>query len=142
MSACIYVVNSDYVDVKNNIISGCKYAYDFEEGTQNSTIDYNNVYTSDASYVGKWNKIFKSWSDWRSSGNDVNSLKQDPKYISAFNLGIQPISPSRGTGINQSQYFNADILGIPRSASWDMGAYGYSSQTMTPPSNFRVGQPQ
>ena len=138
MSACLYVYGSDYVDVKNNIFSGCKYAYDFEQGTLNSTIDYNNAYSSDVSYVGKWNGEFKSWSAWTSLGLDAHGLRQNPLFIHTNNLGIQSTSPCRGAGFDLSWYFAVDLVGNPRLVPWDLGAYNHASQFVEPPRNLRV----
>ena len=138
MSACLYVHGSDYVDVKNNIFSGCKYAYDFEQGTLNSTIDYNDAYSSDVSYVGKWNGEFKSWSAWRSLGLDLHGLRQNPLFIHSNNLGIQSTSPCCGVGIDLSSYFTSDLVGKPRVVPWDLGAYNHTSQIVEPPRYLRV----
>jgi hypothetical protein len=140
MSACLYVISSDYVDVKNNIFSGCKYAYDFEIGTSNSSVDYNDVYSNDTDYVGKWNGALRSWVAWRSVGHDAHSIRANPKFISTSNLGIQSTSPCVGVGIDLSSYFITDIIGRPRTSPWDAGAYNHPARDVQPPTNLHVVQ--
>ena len=70
---------------------------------------------------------FKNWAQWQATGKDVNSFNTNPNYVNrtGFNLQLAVGSPAIGSGANLSAEFTTDILGITRTAPWDMGVYKF-----------------
>lgn len=86
------------------------------------TSDYNIYYTTgqDNNFVGFGNSATCTLAQWKTfTGQDVNSLNQDPKFISTSDLHIQPTFFVTGTACSA---ISTDIDGDSRSPLTRIGA--------------------
>jgi hypothetical protein len=78
------------------------------------------------------------------SGFEMHGSTNNPLFVSASDLHLQPGSPAIGAGTNLSYLFVTDKDGNPRSAggNWDVGAYvGQTAPApIAPPTNLRLQQ--
>ena len=59
--------------------------------------DYNDLYGAKIGYWGNKEKLM--FSDWQSTGNDMNSISADPMFVSATDLHILGSSLCQDKGI-------------------------------------------
>jgi len=144
---CIYSVNendgiAESIEIKNNILSGCKWAIMCgNKNLCNWTSDNNLFYVRSDGYIGADETIyFSTLSNWQGflggcpySDNDCNSLSANPLFISSSNKRLQSSSPAKDAGINLGYLYSTDLDGIPRpqGSAWDIGAYEYVQSTQT-----------
>ncbi|MGB3799239.1 MAG: right-handed parallel beta-helix repeat-containing protein, partial [Lewinella sp.] len=118
--------NTQDVSVKNNIFRA-------EDGLavyilNNSTLaatslnlDYNDLYST-GTHLAQWNKIkLPNLSGWRTiSGQDVNSISENPEFVSAKNLHVRNLALSKA-GIAVASVM-VDIDGQDRGIPPSIGA--------------------
>jgi hypothetical protein len=143
--ACRFAnIDSDRIaEIKNNICyspSGYQYPLYIDNGVDTpGNVDYNGIYT-DGKYFG-YAKGSKTWSQWQSSGYDLNGINQNPSLDSKFSPDdSSDPEVDAGTAIAD---FNTDINGFtrPEGIAWDIGAYEFNgsiSENPNPPTNLRI----
>jgi len=130
-SQCVYVSTaSTNMDVRNNILSNTRtgtnpraYTFHAVTGTTFSQIDYNDYYSTGAAigFLGSEIVDFTAWQ--AATGQDLNSIAADPKFLSNSNLHIMlgAGSPVGNAGITIAGITD-DIDGDLRNNPPDMGA--------------------
>ena len=141
VSSCLYFSTAaTNVDVRNNIFSNTRiggtspknYTVYSPNTTTFTNID-NNDYWSTGSVLGYFGADIATLNDWQTAtGQDVNSISDDPHYLSTTNLHIDP---SFGTVCNIGTLIatvTTDIDGDVRSATApDIGADEYDCGSST-----------
>jgi len=134
--------------IKNNIIrheksSGTGNALRFLSGVVSITSDYNNLYTAGANLVHNAGSNYATIDDWNTvSGQDANSISQDPLFTnaSANNFTLQSNSRciDRGTDVNLERDYAGN--NVPFNGTPDIGAFEYIGDSVPPnaPTAFRI----
>jgi hypothetical protein len=136
--------NIDTLIAKNNIVSadsGIQFMY----GLYNDASNYNNIPYKDIGYNQLWarggigTKMYGggytyNFGGWKALGYDAHSDTGMVSFVKKWGTNATDyklVTGSKGIGgaIDLSTYFTTDILGAkrPKGASWDMGAFQYSS---------------
>ena len=127
----IHARNSTYRadGVKNNVVqltsSSSKYGIYVTNADSLpflGDMDYNDWYAPTAN-VGRYaGNTLKTMADWQAgTGRDLNSICQNPRYVSTSDLHIQTYSPCQTRGVAVPA-FTTDYDGQGRGSSPDMGA--------------------
>jgi hypothetical protein len=92
-NAAIYLTSNTSLNFLNNVAvnSGSGWAV-YANGNNLLTSDYNDLFAAGA-FLGQWNGANQAeLSDWQSaSGQDVNSLSQNPQFMSEVDLHVSNI---------------------------------------------------
>lgn len=98
--------------------------------TQSYISDNNLFYSSGENYAfNDGTTDYSSLVDWQSStGQDANSIAQDPLFASTNDFTLTSSSPCINAGVSLSDV-TEDYLGVPRpiGAGYDIGAYEYTN---------------
>jgi hypothetical protein len=129
------------VDLRNNIMKTVgTFVVVNDTGSSLSIADHHDYFNGNLEW--NWQGSGESpLSSWRASCScDPNSITTDPALSGSYTL--QAGSPAIGLGANLTSLgivaLNSDLSGIPRSASasWDIGAFAFSTGVSpAPPSN-------
>ena len=139
----ITAFNHDTLEIKNNLVvsdTTLQFFYNLDDASHFSSrigdIDYNyyGVYGSPTSF-GFDNANYRTWDAWNTLGHDTNgdttqttnitfTDKYDTNAVSYYTTS------GRDLGTDLSTYFTVDILGNPRSGTWDIGALEYDEGTV------------
>lgn len=134
--------------VKNNIVFvGNGDAFFVHSNSINGVDSDNNCFRNTAGALIIWggtNYTIKQFSNYQSaSGQDSNSITNDPKFANTSNkeFHIGPVSPCINKGTNVG--LTKDLRGIPVPQSYlvDIGALEYKANPLPPPTNFRIRSP-
>jgi len=108
---CNSTINGYKPIAKNNLVDNCVVNY---SGDWDSTSDYNA--STDATHPyssASHDRVSQTFSFNNRSGNDFRLISSD--------------AGAKDHGTSLSSYFSDDIIGNPRSGSWDIGAFEYVS---------------
>ncbi|WP_276133474.1 right-handed parallel beta-helix repeat-containing protein [Polluticoccus soli] len=144
-----YVSNSGtpyYTTLRNNVFSRTTNASVYSVHLNNCNFvssDYNNIYTAGTNLIQRTSPSTinaTTLQQWRNGAMDLNSISNDPGYISTTNLAPDPANANswslNGRGVHMAGN-NADINGAARVTTTaagvpDIGAYEFTP-TATPP---------
>ncbi|MBK9099326.1 MAG: T9SS type A sorting domain-containing protein [bacterium] len=141
VSSCLYLsVAATNIDIRNNIFSNTRlggtspknYAVFSPNTTTFQFIDYNDYWTT-GGVIGYFGADVATLTDWRTiTGQDVNSISEDPHYLSETDLHINPsFSTVCDIGVPIAA-ITTDIDGDLRSETTpDIGADEYDCGTNT-----------
>ena len=125
------------LEFKNNTITikrggtGLKHAIYFDNTTLDIVSNYNNFYVNASNaHIGFWTANRTLLADWQTaSSEDANSISEDPLYqnpaAADYRPSIQTVD-NLGTTVT-SVPVTIDILGVPRTATPDMGAFEFNA---------------
>ena len=70
------------------------------------------------------NSSYLNFAQWQALGHDANSTVNSTTFIDIKGLDLADYitESGRNLGVSLSSYFTTDILGNPRTGTWDMGA--------------------
>jgi hypothetical protein len=134
--------------IENNLFSGCNTMVNVDSTVTTARIDYNAYANSTGGGNPSFNWLGKSstnsFSTWQAScACDLHSLANLSGTLGVASNGtIQAGSMAIGSGLNLAVSCSGNLAslcssinGVPRLASWDGGAYGYSGTTspLVPP---------
>jgi hypothetical protein len=123
------------VDIKNNIIwlkspSAVIRGYDIDNGVNNLSIDYNNVFTHNQGNIGRvGNSSFTTPAAWQAAGGqgfDLNGVFGDPVLANAEGGNLKPLD-TLVNGVGTALGVLEDFFGQPRPSSHpDLGAIEFA----------------
>ena len=136
--------------VKNNIFinratqTGARLCLGFYAQWSGSiTADYNHYYApafaagDNIIGIGGTSYTFTTWqaASFDAHGVGYNGGSGNPNFTNPASIDytLQSSSPDKGAGVDLSGTFTTDLLGLTRSAPWDIGAYKYVASDTTPP---------
>lgn len=131
-NSALAIRNSNNINILNNIFftTGAGYAAVIENSHSYNS-NYNNLYSSGASFISLDGEEIPTLFAWRSaSGSDTRSTSYDPRYVSVSDLHFTNAAiDDRGLPVSTVAY---DMNGAARSLSKpDIGCY---EVTLPPPS--------
>lgn len=123
---------------KNNICSASsntigKFAI-VETGSA-ATFDNNDYYTGNPLPVSAWSygvDTYATMVNWQSAGHDINSIINNPLFVSSSNFSLQASSPAINAGADVG--LTSDYIGtaVPQGSAPDIGAYEYLLPSAAP----------
>ncbi|MBD3246338.1 MAG: hypothetical protein GF333_04940 [Candidatus Omnitrophica bacterium] len=123
-------------DIKNNIFYNYStntghycMRFDGDVGSYPFTSDYNDIYAPNGANVAYYGGVRATLSDWQgASGQDANSISQNPQFVAVDDLHIEDVSPCQNSGTALAGY-TADFEGDARGTPPDIGA----DENLNPP---------
>ena len=126
------------IDIKNNIISGVKFAVGFQPGST-LTADYNDYYNNDATPFSSTGGGNINFATWQSQGRDAHGTTANPQLDVNLNVDYKLTSSSPASiktgGTNLSSIFTIDksTATRPQTGGWSIGAYDANIKRPTSP---------
>jgi len=128
------LVNGSAIDIQNNIFINSSFAGQHILFTNGVSMDHN-YYSQGSGTPIRWGGATYSLTSFQSNvGQERNAVSGAVGLNLDYTENSE--SDSRNRGVNFSAVFTNDRAGVSRSASpasWDMGAYTYSSGLLPPP---------
>lgn len=124
--------------VENNLFSGLN-TFIVNQSTNHIETFNNNVYANVVSGgnvpFASGGVLYSTFSQWQSAiGGDSNSVYTTGTVVNTDGT-LPASSPAIGAGANLSGIFTTDIKGLARAVKWDVGAYEYATNAISPPFN-------
>lgn len=113
------------IDIKNNIISGVKWAVGIQPGST-LTADYNDYYNNDATpFSNIAGTASINFTNWQADGHDAHGMNINPQLGVNYKFTLSSPTNIKSGGVNLSSIFNTDKDGVvrPGVAGWSLGAY-------------------
>ena len=142
VSSCLYISTaSTNMDIRNNIFSNNRFGgtspknyavFSSSASTTFLNIDYNDYWTT-GGYFGYLAGDILNFNDWQTAtGQDFNSISDDPHYLSPTDLHINPAFSNVCDNADPIVSVTTDIDGDARSATTpDIGADEYDCGVTT-----------